>query len=143
MIAKALSVEDYLKVIKRKKWMILSIICAVLAVGVGVCMVLPKSYRSSTLIMVENNRIPEGYVRGVLTNPPQDRLATIQQLVLSRSILGRVIEEFKLYTPDQGSGDVVLESLRRRVTITTTREHAFMLSFSNEDPSVAQRATAR
>lgn len=142
MITQVLSVRDYLDVVKRKKWMIIGIILLSLAVGAAVCVVLPKSYRSSTLIMVENQRVPEGYVRGVLTNPPQDRLATIQQLVLSRSILGRVIEEFKLYGPGQDIGSV-LEPTRRRVTITTTREHAFMLSFSNEDPLTAQRVTAR
>lgn len=122
--------------------MIIGIILAGLAAGAAVCLVLPKSYRSSTLIMVENQRVPENYVRGVVTSAPQDRLVTIQQMVLSRSILGRVIEEFKLYGPGQEVGSV-LESTRRRVTITTTREHAFMLSFSNEDPLIAQKVTSR
>ena len=143
MISKSLTVQDYLDVVKRKKWMILGIILVSLAIGVTVCIVSPKSYRSSTLIMVESQRMPEGYVRGVFTNPPQDRLATIQQLVLSRSILGRVIEEFKLYGPSDNDIGSVLEPMRRRVTITTTREHAFMLSFSNEDPKTAQGVTTR
>jgi polysaccharide chain length determinant protein (PEP-CTERM system associated) len=143
MIASVLSIQDYFGVIKRKKWLITSIIIAAAAVGAGVCLILPKSYRSSTLIVVESQRIPDGYFRGALTSPPQDRLATIQQLVLSRSIIGRVIEEFKLHAPDQDPGGAVLESLRRRVTITTTREQAFMLSFSHENPSVAQQVTSR
>lgn len=142
MNTRILSVSDYLDVIQRKKWMILGIVLSALAVGAAICVISPKSYRSSTLITVENQRMPEGYVRGVLTNPAQDRLATIQQLVLSRAILGRVIEEFKLYGENQDVGSV-LESMRKRVVITTTREHAFMLSFSHQDPSVAQRATAR
>ncbi len=142
MISRVLSLEDYLSVVSRKKWMIIGIILAGLAVGATVCLLLPKSYRSSTLIMVENQRVPENYVRGVVTNAPQDRLVTIQQMVLSRSILGRIIEDYKLYGPGQEVGSV-LESIRRRVTITTTREHAFMLSFSNEDPLIAQKVTAR
>lgn len=142
MMTQVLSVQDYLDVIRRKKWMIAGIILASLAVGATVCMVLPKSYRSSTLITVENQRMPEGYVRGVITSPPQDRLATIQQLVLSRSILGRVIEEFKLFGPGQDIGSV-LDPIRRRVTISTTREHAFMLSFAHEDPATAQQVTSR
>lgn len=136
------TIADYYSILRRRKFLVLVIVLLSLGLGATLCIVLPKSYRSSTLIMVENQRVPEGYVKGVLTNSPQDRLATIQQLVLSRSILGRVIEEFKLYGPGQEVGNV-LESIRRRVTITTTREHAFMVSFSNEDPLTAQRVTAR
>jgi polysaccharide chain length determinant protein (PEP-CTERM system associated) len=142
MITQVLSPHDYLAVIRRKKWMIVWIILGSLLVGATLCALLPKMYRSSTLIVVENQRVPENYVKGVLTNAPQDRLATIQQLVLSRSILGRVIEEFKLYEAGQDLS-VVLEQMRKRVAITTTREHAFMLSFSHESPLTAQRVTAR
>ena len=136
------TISDYFSILKRRKLLVLVIVLVSLGVGGTLCLMLPKSFRSSTLIMVENQRMPEGYVKGVITSSPQDRLATIQQLVLSRSILGRVIEEFKMYGPGQELGNV-LESIRRRVTITTTREHAFMLSFSNEDPLTAQRVTSR
>ncbi len=137
-----MSINDYLSVIRRRKWMIIGIVLAALAIGGTLCVVLPKSYRSNTLIVVENQRVPEDYVKGVVTNAPQDRLATIQQLVLSRSILGRVIEEFNLQDPEQDLG-IVMESIRRRITITTTREHAFMLSFAHSNPITAQKVTAR
>lgn len=142
MLNTVMLVNDYLRVIRRRKWMIIGIVLAALAIGGTLCLVLPKSYRSNTLIVVENQRVPEDYVKGVVTNAPQDRLATIQQLVLSRSILGRVIEEFNLQGPDQDLGSV-LDAIRRRVTITTTREHAFMLSFAHQNPVTAQRVTAR
>lgn len=142
MINTVMSFHDYLRIIRRRKWMIIGIVAASLLVGGLLCVMLPKSYRSNTLIVVENQRVPENYVKGVLTNTPQDRLATIQQLVLSRSILGRVIEEFNLHGPDKDIG-TVLEEIRRRVTITTTREHAFMLSFAHQNPVTAQKVTAR
>lgn len=142
MLTPVISINDYLQIIRRRKWMIIGIVLTALAVGGTLCIVLPKSYRSNTLIVVENQRVPEDYVKGVVTNAPQDRLATIQQLVLSRSILGRVIEEFHLQGPEEDLG-TVMEMLRRRVTITTTREHAFMLSFAHHDPVTAQKVTAR
>jgi polysaccharide chain length determinant protein (PEP-CTERM system associated) len=142
MLSSVMSINDYLSIIRRRKWMITAIVLAALAIGGTLCVVLPKSYRSNTLIVVENQRVPEDYVKGVVTNAPQDRLATIQQLVLSRSILGRVIEEFNLQDPEQDLG-IVMESIRRRITITTTREHAFMLSFAHSNPVTAQKVTAR
>ena len=136
------SIHDYLDVFRRRKWLIACIIISSVVVAWVVYFVLPKSYRSSTLIVVENQRVPENYVKGVVTQTPQDRLVTIQQLILSRALLGRVIEDFKLY-PDGKSVEDVIEPLRNRVKIATTREHAFVISFAHENPRMAQQVTAK
>ena len=73
-----------------------SILAGVVVAGV-LCLVLPKSYRSSTLILIENQKIPDDYVKGIGGASIEERLTMIQQQVMSRTLLSQIIEEFKLY----------------------------------------------
>jgi len=136
------TVHDYWEIVRRRKWLISGTIVLSLAVAWVTYLVLPKMYRSNTLIIIENQRVPENYVKGVVTQAPVDRMATIQQIILSRALLGRVIEEFRLY-PAGKSAEDILEPMRNRVKIATTREHAFVISFADESPTLAQQVTAR
>src|SRR5438094_8755004 len=100
---------DYWAIVVRRKWLILAVVGLSLGIGAVLCSVLPKSYRSNTLILVETQKIPEDYVKASVAGTIEERLTMIQQQVMSRTMLGRVIEEFKLY---QGSvGQVGLESV--------------------------------
>src|SRR5713101_3291331 len=92
-----LTLVDYGHIAVRRKWIILG--CILLSLGVSgvLCMVLPKSFRSSTLILVEGQKIPEDYVKAIVGGGIEGRLTMIQQQVMSRTLLSRVIEEFKLY----------------------------------------------
>jgi len=60
-------------------------------------MVMPKKYRSTTMILVEHQKIPESYVKFTDKTPIGSRLRTIKQQILSRTRLYPIIKEFKLY----------------------------------------------
>ena len=62
---------------------------------------LPSIYRSETLIQVVPQRIPESYVRSTVTTRIEDRLGGIQQMILSRSRLERIINDFNLYPEER------------------------------------------
>jgi len=140
-----IGVEHYVLVLSRRKWLILGCAAVGLAVGWGIGQVLPKAYRSSTLIMVESQKVPENYVKGVVTGTLQDKLGTIRQLVYSRKLLGVVAREFDL-VPSQPNGefsDEKIDGLRKDIEITTTKDQAFSISFSAESAILAMRVTQR
>ena len=64
---------------------------------------LPPLYRSSTLILVEPQKVPQSYVSPTVTSPVEDRLNTISQQILSRTNLEKIIREFGLYERDEAA----------------------------------------
>ena len=55
--------EDYLRVIKNHKWLIIVPILLCVSLAAALCQWLPKTYRSSTLLYFEPQKVR--YVKGV------------------------------------------------------------------------------
>lgn len=148
-----LLIQDLLRGLFKKKWVILGCIALALAIGGVLCLVLPKSYRSSTLILVEDQKIPEQYVKGTIGGTIEERLLMIQQQVMSRSLLSRIIEEFGLYKDEikREGMDTTIETMRKQIKVdtvgTTGRQgktvEAFTISFAHEKPALAQKVTEK
>lgn len=144
----SLSVKDYWDIAVRRKWLILAVLAACLGIAGALCLYLPKVYRSSTLILVETQKIPESYVRPVIGGTIFERLTMIQQQVLSRTLLLKVIDEFNLY-PDKaqfGDTEALIEGMRKNIRIETKgggRVEAFSISYAHQDPMMAMKVTAR
>jgi len=139
--------------ILRRKWLVLAIFSACVA-GAGIlCLVLPESYRSSTLILVESQKVPENYVKAIVGPSIEERLSSIQQQVLSRTLLAQTIQEFDLYPEEVRKNhgmDTVIERLRKDITVTTIGARngragidAFSISYVNENPALAMKVTAK
>ncbi len=148
MTLQHLTPRDYLDIALRRKWVILGSILLSLAIAWGLCLTLPKSYRSSTLILVEAPKIPESYVNPVIRGTVADRLSMIQQQVMSRTVLTQVIEEFHLYPEKvrQEGTEGAIEAMRKNIKIETkggTHIEAFSISFSHGDPVTAMKVTQR
>src|SRR3984885_2370257 len=115
----------------------------------GASWVLPVSYKSSTLILVEQPTMSKEYVASNINEDLQDRLQNITQQILSRTRLLHIISQFDLYnephsplTPDEKAvqmrKDIELELVRdprdNRIT-------AFRIDYSARDPYIAQKVT--
>lgn len=141
---------EYWSVVVRRKWLIASSIAISVIVAGVLCLVLPKSYRSNTLILIENPKIPEDIVKGIVGGSVEERLTMIQQQVMSRTLLSQVIEEFKLHQGSDSGMDLepTLESLRKSIKVDTvgTRGRsieAFTISYAHENPVIAMKVTAK
>src|SRR5690242_12383097 len=93
----SVTAAEYWSVIVRRKWLIVSCTAVCVLIAGVLCLVLPKSYRSNTLILIENPKIPEDIVKGIVGGSVEERLTMIQQQVMSRTLLSQVIEEFSLH----------------------------------------------
>ena len=144
-----LEFADYLDVLKKRKWVLLVWIVVGL-VGAGVAfLVLPKVYRSSTLILVESQKVPTDYIKPMAVDTIEERLIAIQQQILSRTLLQKIIEEFRVYDDElkrQPLEDVI-DLMRRdiKITMVDDRFHrniqAFTISYDSDVPVLAMQVT--
>src|SRR5437588_622373 len=143
-----LTFSDYWDIAVRRKWLILGTICVCLAIAGLLCLLLPRTYRSSTLILVEDQKIPESYVKGIVGGNIEGRLIMIKQQVMSRTMLSRVVDEFKLYEAEVRSDGLegVIERMRKSIKVETVGNalsaktiEAFSISFEDRDPMVAMK----
>ncbi|MGB0910706.1 MAG: GumC family protein [Nitrospirales bacterium] len=142
-------VQDLWDIAVRRKWLIIIIVLlSVLAAG-AYAWIQPVIYKSSTTILVEHQKIPENFVRAMVSDRVAERVSTITQQVLSRTSLQRVIEELNLYPEaiKQSGYDPVIASMSRSVQLQTKgsggRLESFTISFSHTDPLIAMKVTAK
>ena len=141
--------KDILDIAIRRKWLI--ILCTVLGLVIGVALAWFKkdSYRSNTVILVEQQKIHQSYIPDVVGGSAAERVSTITQQVLSRTNLQNVIDEFHLY-PDviksQGY-QPVLENLTKIITVKTKGNRgqleSLTISYAHEDPMIAMKVTSK
>jgi polysaccharide biosynthesis transport protein len=146
-------VQKYWGNIVRRKWIVLGSLLAGIAIAATLCIVLPKSYRSNTLILIENQKIPEDYVKGIGGANIEQRLTMIHQQVMSRTFLSQVMDEYKLYEDKvrREGLEPAIETFRKMIKVETVGTsgasgksvEAITLSFSDEDPTTAMNVTAK
>src|SRR6266567_7971306 len=92
-----LTMEDYAGIFKRRLWLILTLGVLFLGAAIGATYVVPPQFVSQTLVLVEQQKVPEDYVKPVIEEDLTARLASMKEQILSRSRLQPIIERFNLY----------------------------------------------
>jgi succinoglycan biosynthesis transport protein ExoP len=140
-------IEEYLTIIWKRKWWLIVPIPLSLLVAFALMVYLPKSYLSSTLILVEPQKVPEDYVKSSISGSIEDRLATIRQQIMSRTLLQRIIDHYGLYKKEMKklSQDEIVELMRKKIVIQTVGTHrgvdSFTISFEGDDPKTVMEVT--
>ena len=142
---------DYLSVLQRRKWWLITPIVASVFVGLALVRYLPREYRSSTTLGVSAPLVSPNLVNPSTAFDNEERLRAISQQLLSVSILDRVVQEEMLAS--SAPKDAQIGQLRQRIEITvpnpvagagdSRRLDAFVVSYSDEDPARAQRIANR
>jgi polysaccharide chain length determinant protein (PEP-CTERM system associated) len=111
-----LSMDDYLAMLRRRMKVIL--IPALLAplAGFLVSYAFPAKFTSQALVLVEGQKVPEGIVQPVVTADLAQRIATLQQQVLSDSSLRPMLDRSGLVKPNQNADDV-MDSIRMSMSV--------------------------
>jgi polysaccharide biosynthesis transport protein len=137
-------VLDYLEVPLRHRWLVVVpvIVCTLGALAAS--LVLPPRYRSSTLILVESEKVPETFVPKMATERVNRRLQTLQQEVLSRTRLERVAQELDPYqTLGKRALGQIVSVMRDSITVRVKGNDSFLVEFVHGEPQMAQRVTDR
>ena len=109
------TIRDYAEIFWRRKWWFFLPVVFGISLSTIYSYSLPAVYRSSTLILVEPQKIPESYVHPTVTSSVEERLNTISQQILSRTNLEKIITEYGLYKSSDSFMSVPQNSLERIV----------------------------
>ncbi len=148
-----LTIDDYISILRRRKWVILIPVLLGPVIAYGISLNLPSRYTSQTLVLVEQQKVPGAYVEPVVTEDLNARLATMQEQILSRTRLQPTIERFQLYRKDWGKETMeeLLERMREDISVTPVKSAiggrqtgipGFFISFMASDPRIAQQVCA-
>lgn len=142
---KQIQIEDYIEIILRRKWFII-ILFIVSIIGILLTLLLlPPMYRSTTLILVEPQKVPEAYVKATVTVDIADRLNTITQQVMSRTRLESIINELGLYREERERFDSegLVELMRKHIKIDVIGKDSFTISYIGYNPETVMHVTNR
>jgi polysaccharide chain length determinant protein (PEP-CTERM system associated) len=143
---KSYSPEDIIRILVRRAWIILLLVGIGSAAAIAVSGRLPDKFRSETLIMLIPQRISEAYVKGAVTTSIEDRLGSLENQILSRSRLERIIVDLDLYTDLRRT--LPMEEVVRRmgendIVVRTEGKESFRVSYVSHDAKTAQATTER
>ena len=141
---------EYLKILKRRKWLIILPVIAVATAVSYVVYKLPDVYESSTLIVVKPSTLPQSTIPTQTEDTLTRQLSSISQVVNSRSSLEPLVEKYQLYQRERQRGttmEEVIDMMRKdiHVEVNTTRHDitdGFDMKFRYRDPKITQAVTA-
>lgn len=105
-----LTLDDYLALLRRRSKIILIPTLAAPLAAFLISYAFTPKYKSQALVLVQGQRVPEGYVQSVVTEDLAQRVVTIEKKVLSRDRLQPMIERLGLAKSgkelDEAVGDI-------------------------------------
>ena len=113
---------------------------------------LPAVYRSETVILLEQQKVPEQYVVPNVSADLQDQLQNMSQQILGRERLLDIMRDFNLYPALRArvTGDEMIERMRKDIQVELVQApnrsgnlSAFKVAYMSKDPALAQKVTAQ
>ncbi len=152
------TVGDYIEIVKRRKWALLVPIFVVFAIAVIAALALPRTYRSSSTILIEEQEIPRDFVISTVTGFADQRLQMINQRIMSTSKLLEIINRFNLYANLRArmTMEEIVETMRKDIRFETisadildTRSTtpskatiAFTVAYDGKNPQVVEQVAS-
>ena len=142
--------SEYLKIVRRRKWLIILPVIAITTAVAWVVYRLPNVYESVTLIVVKPSTLPTGVVPSMTEDSLTRQLTSIAQVVTSRSSLEPLVNQYELYKPERLRGEpmeIIIDMMRKdiKVEVNTSRNditNGFNITYRGRDPKITQAVTA-
>ena len=129
-----------------ERWRLI-VACFLFAITAGLLVYLkiPKSYQSTSTLSYEQQQInPTRMDPEQGRNQLKEAVATLQELVISRNNLEKVINQYSLYVEDRKRLPIedVIETMRKDITIVpATRGDIFSVSYQGREPDKVMKVT--
>jgi polysaccharide chain length determinant protein (PEP-CTERM system associated) len=142
-------IKRYVSIAQRRMWWIIVPFLLTLLGGLAYCLITPKIYEAETLILVQPQKVPEDFVRTIVSATVEDRLSTISQQVTSRTNLEKIIKEYDLYSASDTNTfmDDKVALLRKMIKIDVhhggrgRETESFTIAFRGKDPKIVMEVT--
>ncbi len=150
-----LTPSDFFEICKRRKWHFVIPAFSIFFIILCIAMGLPRIYRSSATILIEEQEIPRDYVMTSVTSYAEQRLQIINQKIMSSSRLIEIVKKFNPYPKLMGTltMDEIVSKMRKDIQLTpisaetmdrrtgrpTVLTIAFRLSYEGKNQEAVQR----
>ncbi len=145
-----IALADVKRSLRRHWWIPLVTTVLLGLAGIIAVLVLPKKYTSTTMVLVEQPTVPVEYVKPVVNDDLNHRLASMKEQVLSRSRLQPIIEKLNLYPEQRKKAHMeeLEDTLRKAVEVelmqpmpgsVNKQPPGFQISVTFGNPQVAQQ----
>jgi polysaccharide chain length determinant protein (PEP-CTERM system associated) len=137
--------EDYADILKRRFWLILTSTVLLLVIGVTLTYILSPRFQSQTLVLIEQQKVPEDYVKPVVEEDISSRLASMKEQILSRSRIEPIINQYNLYAKSGNSMDDRVSMMQKAIGIKAIPAGqsggipGFYITFDAKDAHLAQK----
>ena len=146
---RSMDLEDYIDIVRRHKgWIFGPFLFTLVASVVGVYLY-PDSFVSQAVVKIVPQQVPQNMVQSAINQQMSDRINSMAQTILSRTVLTTIINSFDLYKRERARMPIedVVEQMKRAIQIqpvasptgTADRIPAFAVSFSYDNRLIAQR----
>ncbi len=149
--SRQLTWSDYVSILRRRWWIVLIPTVVVPVLAYVVSLYIPNRYTSKTSVLVEQQKVPDSFVKPIVAEEINQRLATMQEQILSRTRLQPLIDRFGLYKEDKGkSTEELVDRMRKAINVSTVKADfgdrtgtpGFYITFSADNPKTAQQVCA-
>ena len=133
----------YVNLVLRRRWYVILPFFLAMIAGIYLAIALPKKFQAETLILIEPQRVPDNYVQAIVSSDLESRIATIKEMILSRTNLLKIIENFDIFTGPKYADmflDDKIETMRKYTTVDIVSDrrnrtaNAFKITFEAEEP---------
>jgi polysaccharide chain length determinant protein (PEP-CTERM system associated) len=146
---RSLNIEDYLTILKRRWWIIAVPAVILPVVAVAVSFFVTPQYTSQTLVLINQQKVPENIVKPVVTEDLTSRLASMREQIMSRASLEPIIKKYNLYDSLHSDMDARIAQARKNIGIEPIQSEirsnglpGFKIFFTAGDPQTAQQVCA-
>ena len=145
------SVGDFVAVLQRRKYWILLPALVVIAAGLALGPLVPRTYKSTSTILVQGQNVPSVYVKSSENNESTSRLEQIKLEVMSGKGFPQIIDKLGLYPKlrKQASMTQLVGAMRKDIEVEEVPDAgderggvgAFTISYISDTPRQARDAT--
>ena len=152
------SLHDYINILRRRKRKMAITAAIVMTLMVVTAFVWPPTYRSESIILIEQQDIPAELVQTTITSYAQQRIEEIKQRIMTIGNIMNIVEEFELYSErelERKTRTEIAQEFRDAVSIRPISAEvvdprsgrpssaviAFSLAFDGDVPSKVQQVT--
>jgi polysaccharide chain length determinant protein (PEP-CTERM system associated) len=136
------AVDRYLRAPLRRPAAFLIPWLIVVAVAVTALFLLPPKYKSSTLVIVESQPVPDSFVPKVATGKERQLIDNVRSEILSRTRLEKVVDELNPY-PELSSRTRAVEAMRDRIKVWSTGSDGIIIEYVHGKADQAQKVANR
>jgi polysaccharide chain length determinant protein (PEP-CTERM system associated) len=147
---RTLNAEDYFTILKRRWWLLCIPAVIVPVIAVGVTYFLTPKYDSTSLILIDQQKVSSDVVKPLDIGDLQGRLGLITARIESRSTLEPIITKYNLYASQHLPMDLRVDQARKNLVIAPIESQidranglpGFKVTFTADDPRTAQEVCA-